>query len=164
MDATFCWKFICLFIDSSLKYICKLYLNNKALKCYSINKLKKQREKKILANIFHLYNLLETVYSFFPFFLGIPYIFSTGFWYICMIFLFHCYYDFVQHVVKLISILYNKVSFNLALLAKQGWRLLHCQDSLFYRVFKSKYFSDGSFLDAPIPSHSSYAWRSIAQS
>ena len=38
------------------------------------------------------------------------------------------------------------------------------QDSLFYRVFKFKYFSDGSFLDAPIPSHSSYAWRSVAQS
>ena len=58
----------------------------------------------------------------------------------------------------------NLRSFNLTLLAKHGWRLLHCQDSLFYKVFKSKYFSDGSFLDAPIPSHSSYAWRSIAQS
>ena len=65
---------------------------------------KKTKRKKKLANIFHLYNLLETVYSFF-FFIGIPYIFSTGFWYICMIILFHCYYDFVQHVVKLISIL-----------------------------------------------------------
>ena len=54
--------------------------------------------------------------------------------------------------------------FNLALLAKQGWRLLHCQESLFFRVFKSKYFPNWSFLEATIPSHASYAWRSIAQS
>ncbi|XP_023898182.1 uncharacterized protein LOC112010074 [Quercus suber] len=54
--------------------------------------------------------------------------------------------------------------FNLVLLAKQGWRLLHCQDSLFFRIFKSKYFPNGSFLEAAIPSHASYAWCSIAQS
>lgn len=39
-------------------------------------------------------------------------------------------------------------SFNLALLAKQGWRLQHESNSLFYRVFKSKYFLDTSFMDA----------------
>ncbi|XP_075654704.1 uncharacterized protein LOC142624852 [Castanea sativa] len=44
-----------------------------------------------------------------------------------------------------------------------GWRLLHCHESLFYKVFKSKYFPNESFLEASIPSHSSYAWRSIAQ-
>lgn len=55
-------------------------------------------------------------------------------------------------------------SFNLVLLAKQGWRILHCQDSLLYKVFKSKYFPDGSFLKASITSLSSYAWRSITQS
>lgn len=54
--------------------------------------------------------------------------------------------------------------FNLALLAKQGWRLLNCQDSLFFRVSKSKYFPNGSFLEAAIPSHASYAWHSTAQS
>ncbi|XP_075660877.1 uncharacterized protein LOC142630725 [Castanea sativa] len=37
-------------------------------------------------------------------------------------------------------------AFNLALLAKQGWRLQHESNSLFYHVFKSKYFPDTSFI------------------
>ena len=51
--------------------------------------------------------------------------------------------------------------FNLALLAKQCWRLLHNQDSLLYKIYKAKYFPNISFLEATVPSHSSYAWRSI---
>uniref|UniRef100_A0A2N9F1N7 Reverse transcriptase zinc-binding domain-containing protein n=1 Tax=Fagus sylvatica TaxID=28930 RepID=A0A2N9F1N7_FAGSY len=53
--------------------------------------------------------------------------------------------------------------FNLALLAKQGWRLLQNPDTLLHRVLKAKYFPDCSFLDAQIPSHSSFTWRSLAQ-
>ena len=34
---------------------------------------------------------------------------------------------------------------------------------MLHRVLKAKYLPDCSFMEASIPSHSSYAWRSIAQ-
>ena len=52
-------------------------------------------------------------------------------------------------------------SFNNALLAKQTWRLLHDKTSLFYRVFKAKYFLNCTIMEATSPSSASYAWRSI---
>ena len=51
--------------------------------------------------------------------------------------------------------------FNDTLLAKQTWRLLHDKTSLFYRVFKSKFFPNGTNMEAVNPSSASYAWRSI---
>lgn len=56
----------------------------------------------------------------------------------------------------------NLEKFNVAMLAKQVWRLLTNHTSLFYRVFSSKYFPSGSVLDAR-PSLGSYAWQSTVK-
>ena len=47
------------------------------------------------------------------------------------------------------------------MLGKQVWRLLHNKDSLFYKVFKSKYFLNCSILDDGVKVKGSYAWQSI---
>ena len=52
------------------------------------------------------------------------------------------------------------VKFNEVMLTKQVWRSLTDHSSLFYRVFKVKYFPNGSVLKAKLAS-GSYAWRSI---
>lgn len=51
--------------------------------------------------------------------------------------------------------------FNLALLAKQGWRLQNGHNSLLHRVLKAKYFPNGDFLNAALGNNPSYTWRSI---
>uniref|UniRef100_A0A2N9HU09 Reverse transcriptase domain-containing protein n=1 Tax=Fagus sylvatica TaxID=28930 RepID=A0A2N9HU09_FAGSY len=55
----------------------------------------------------------------------------------------------------------NLHSFNTALLAKQCWRLIHNTQSLFYRVFKARYFPSCSFTEAQMGSNPSFLWRSI---
>lgn len=52
-------------------------------------------------------------------------------------------------------------SFNIALLAKQGWRILTRPYSLMSRILKAKYFPNVSFWDTKIQSNASYTWRSI---
>lgn len=51
--------------------------------------------------------------------------------------------------------------FNLALLAKQGWRLQNGHNSLLYWVLKAKYFPNGDFLNAALGNNPSYIWCSI---
>lgn len=53
--------------------------------------------------------------------------------------------------------------FNIALLDKQGWRLIKYLNSLMARVIKAKYYRRTDFLHARSYSTSSYAWRSVLQ-
>lgn len=53
------------------------------------------------------------------------------------------------------------VSFNMALLAKQGWCLLTQLDCLLTRVLKARYFSIGCSLSAQLGTHPSFIWRSL---
>jgi hypothetical protein len=52
-------------------------------------------------------------------------------------------------------------SFNLAMLAKQSWRMLSRPDSLCARVIKAKYYPNTSLLYADPKSGSSFTWQSI---
>lgn len=53
--------------------------------------------------------------------------------------------------------------FNVALLAKQVWRLMQCPSSLPARVFKATYLRNVSFLDGRCYPSSSYACKSLIQ-
>lgn len=55
----------------------------------------------------------------------------------------------------------NLTSFNISLLAKQGWRLLSCPNSLAARVFKARYHPQTHFMKATTLPDMSYSWRSI---
>ena len=52
-------------------------------------------------------------------------------------------------------------AFNLALLAKQWWRMLQSPNLLVHKVFKVKYIWNGSFNEAELGRRPSYVWRSM---
>ncbi|CAN1729936.1 LINE-1 reverse transcriptase homolog [Linum perenne] len=52
-------------------------------------------------------------------------------------------------------------AFNLAMVGKQGWKLMMDQDSLVTKIFKAKYFPKVDFLSATLRSNPSFAWHSI---
>ena len=52
-------------------------------------------------------------------------------------------------------------TFNLELLAKQGWWIQQSLNSLVHKIFQAKYFPDGSFRDAKFGKRPSYVWRSL---
>ncbi|OMO58663.1 reverse transcriptase [Corchorus capsularis] len=52
-------------------------------------------------------------------------------------------------------------SFNLALLAKQGWRILQNPESLCARLLRAKYYPRGNFMQAQLGSNPSFLWRSL---
>ena len=51
--------------------------------------------------------------------------------------------------------------FNDSLLTKQVWRMINNPNSLCHRVFKARFFSNCSILEAKDSSIGSYAWKSI---
>lgn len=54
--------------------------------------------------------------------------------------------------------------FNLALLAKQSWRLLTHISSLVHQILKEKYFPHTSMYEAKMGHSPSYTWRGIFES
>lgn len=52
-------------------------------------------------------------------------------------------------------------AFNLAMLAKQSWRLISNPDTLCARVLRAKYYPDGNLLKAGNKKGSSFTWQSI---
>jgi hypothetical protein len=52
-------------------------------------------------------------------------------------------------------------SFNLAMLAKQAWRLINDPQSLCARILGAKYYPQGDILKAGPKTGSSFTWQSI---
>ena len=54
-----------------------------------------------------------------------------------------------------------KAAFNLAMLAKQGWRLNSNPNSLVAQIYKTRYYPHGDIFHTKLGSSPSYTWRSI---
>lgn len=52
---------------------------------------------------------------------------------------------------------------NVALLGKQGWRLITLENSLVSKIFKARYYPKSTFLTAKIGNNPSYIWRSTME-
>ena len=52
-------------------------------------------------------------------------------------------------------------AFNLALLAKHGWKFLTKPHTLVAQIYKAKYFPTTNFLEATLGSNPSFTWRSV---
>ncbi|CAM8965610.1 unnamed protein product [Rhodiola kirilowii] len=57
----------------------------------------------------------------------------------------------------------NMELMNIAMLAKQGWRILTEPELLVSKIFKAKYFPESDVLSAGLGSRPSYAWRGILE-
>jgi hypothetical protein len=51
--------------------------------------------------------------------------------------------------------------FIMVMVAKQGWNFISKPNAMVARLFKSRYFSQSSFLNSSFGNNSSFAWRSI---
>ena len=54
-------------------------------------------------------------------------------------------------------------AFNLAMLAKQVWQLIQGSHSLFFRVYKARYFPTCSFMEVGLGSNPSFVWCSLLE-
>ena len=53
--------------------------------------------------------------------------------------------------------------FNLALLAKQAWRILQNPNTLSSMILKAVYYPNGEFLEAVEGSHPLHIWRALVE-
>lgn len=51
--------------------------------------------------------------------------------------------------------------FNIALLARQGWRIIQEPGSLLARLLRARYYPSSTFLNARVGHCPSYTWRSL---
>lgn len=54
-------------------------------------------------------------------------------------------------------------SFNLALLAKQGWKLVQNKDNMLARNLEAKYFPRSEFRETKLGNNASYIWSSMLE-